>query len=272
MKPAEVDGLMTEALENYRETDPEGFKAMQLHDLSQVRIPYVAIALVVLAVMVVFLVSKMPNAHGEHEAKNLAELINHISTPRYLFGVIAQAFYVGAQIMCWTYIIHYGMTLHGLTAAEAQQRNIIAMVIFISSRFICTFFLQYIRAGLLLGLLAIGGLLLSLGTIFLPGIEGLYCLIGISGCMSLMFPTIYGLALDGMNPEDAKLASAGLIFAIVGGALMPPLQGRIIDMADFTLGTRVLESVRVSFVLPAICFVVIAVYGFMTSGAKRVAV
>ena len=269
MQPAEVDGLMTAALENFRDSDPEGFQEMQLHDLSVVRIPYVVIALVVLAVMVVFLSSKMPDASGDHEMKSLGVLISHLSTARYLFGVMAQAFYVGAQIMCWTYIIHYGMTLLGLTAAEAQNYNIIAMIIFLTSRFVCTFILQYMRPGFLLGLLAIGGLLLVLGAIFLQGMTGLYCLIGVSACMSLMFPTIYGLALDGINPEDAKLASAGLIFAIVGGALMPPLQGKIIDMEPVTLGSMTLESVRASFVLPAICFVVVAIYGFMTSGAKQ---
>jgi FHS family L-fucose permease-like MFS transporter len=89
--------------------------------------------------------------------------------------------------------------------------------------------------------------------------------------MSLMFPTIYGLALDGMNPEDAKLASAGLIFAIVGGALLPILQGKIIDLGPINIGVTSLESVRASFVLPGICFAVIAVYGFMTSDVRKTA-
>jgi FHS family L-fucose permease-like MFS transporter len=128
--------------------------------------------------------------------------------------------------MCWTFIIHYATTNLGMSAARAQNHNIIAMAIFCGSRFICTFVLKYIRPGRLLMILATGGILTTLGTIFLSGMPGLYCLIGISACMSLMFPTIYGIALDGMG-EDAKIASAGLIFAIVGGALMPPLQGRI---------------------------------------------
>ena len=83
--------------------------------------------------------------------------------------------------------------------------------------------------GILLGLLAIGGGVLTLGAIFLQGMTGLYCLVGVSACMSLMFPTIYGIALDGLTPNDAKLGSAGLIFAIVGGALMPRIQGGMID-------------------------------------------
>jgi fucose permease len=94
--------------------------------------------------------------------------------------------------------------------------------------------LKYLSPGLLLGMLAIGGAVLTLGTILLQGFAGIYCLVGISACMSLMFPTIYGIALDGLSVDDAKLGSAGLIFAIVGGALMPPLQGSMIDGGPVT--------------------------------------
>jgi FHS family L-fucose permease-like MFS transporter len=143
------------------------------------------------------------------------------------------------------------------------------MVLFLSSRFICTFILKYLNPGILLGLLAIGGGLLTLGAIFIQGLTGLYCLIGVSACMSLMFPTIYGIALHDLTPNDAKLGSAGLIFAIVGGALMPRLQGGIIDGEGMTIGGTMLESVRVSFFLPVICFVVIAFYGFLSNSIDR---
>lgn len=268
MLPGEVDGKVTAALETFADDQPEEHRAMQAKDLSVVRIPYVAIGVIVLAMLLVFAISKMPDTGTEHPKIALAQLVRHLSTPRYIGGVVAQAFYVGAQIMCWTFIIHYGMTLLGLSAAEAQRYNIVAMVIFLLSRFICTFILKYLRPGLLLGVLALGGITLTLGTIFLQGMSGLYCLIGVSACMSLMFPTIYGIALDGLNPEDAKLASAGLIFAIVGGALMPRLQGQIIDGASVSLGSITLESVRASFVLPLLCFVVIAIYGFVMSGER----
>ena len=98
---------------------------------------------------------------------------------------------------------------------------------------------------------------------------GLYCLIGVSACMSLMFPTIYGIALEGLTPNDAKLGSAGLIFAIVGGAFMPLWQGKMIDGSGMQVGSMMLESVRVSFFLPAICFVVIAIYGFLAASIRR---
>lgn len=265
MLPSEVDTLVTKSLRDYSEKEPTAHAQMQAHDLGVVRVPYVVIALVVLGVLLTFAISKMPTTGHADEKIHLVQVLRNLAHFRYLGGVVAQAFYVGAQIMCWTFIIHYGMTLLGLSAAQAQRYNIVAMAIFVTSRFICTFFLKYISPGLLLGILAIGGMLLTLGTIFLQGYAGLYCLVTISACMSLMFPTIYGIALDGLTADDAKLGSAGLIFAIVGGALMPRLQGQMIDMDPITIAGTTLESTRASFVLPFICFVVVASYGFLTS-------
>ena len=107
-----------------------------------------------------------------------------------------------------------------------------------------------------------GGILLSAGVILLQGRAGLYCLVAISICMSLMFPTIYGIALEGTG-EDAKLGSAGLIMAILGGSILPPLQAAIID-AGTVLS---MPAVNVSFILPLICFVVISIYGMRMSRA-----
>ena len=117
-------------------------------------------------------------------------------------------------------------------------------------------------------ILAAGGMIFTLGAIFLQGMAGLYSLIAISACMSLMFPTIYGIALKGLG-DDAKLGAAGLIMAIGGGCLMPPLQGKIMDMDAFNLGFMTLSSTRASFVLPLICFVVIAIFGLRTWKVHR---
>ncbi|MCG8449509.1 MAG: L-fucose:H+ symporter permease [Pirellulales bacterium] len=268
MNPADVAPRITSALEKFAQTDPAAHAVMQATDLATIRVPYVVIALVVLVVLATFGIAKMPNTGHSHDKIDLGQVVKNLMHFRYVGGVIAQAFYVGAQIMCWTFVIHYGMTLLGLSAAEAQEYNIAAMIVFVTSRFVCTFILKYLRPGMLLGILAIGGMLLTLGTIFLQGFPGLYCLVGISACMSLMFPTIYGIALDGLSVDDAKLGSAGLIFAIVGGAVFPPLQARIIDAPPVDLGGVTLESIRASFVLPLVCFVVIAIYGFMTSKGK----
>lgn len=269
MLPSTVDGLINTSLENFAKSDAAAHRLLQAHDLNIVMLPYAVIALVVLAVLVLFMLSRLPDTGHEEDPIELGTLLRRLASFRYLGGVVAQAFYVGAQIMCWTFIIHYGMTLVGLSSAQAQNYNIVAMVIFLLSRFICTFFLRFLPAGLLLGLLAVGGLGLTLGAIFLQGFTGLYCLIGVSACMSLMFPTIYGIALEGLTPNDAKLGSAGLIFAIVGGAILPRLQGGMIDGDGMTIGSQILESVRVSFFLPAVCFVVIAAYGFVMARKAR---
>ena len=270
MLPSEVDGLITTSLETFARESPAEHEAMVGHDLGVVIVPYVTIALVVLAILSVFLLSRMPDTGNEEERIKFFPLMRHlIFNFHYMGGVIAQTFYVGAQIMCWTFIIHYGMTLLGLSAAQAQNYNIIAMILFLSSRFICTFILKYLNPGQLLGILAIGGATLTLGAVFLQGMAGLYCLIGVSGCMSLMFPTIYGIALQDLSPNDAKLGSAGLIFAIVGGAFLPRFQGGIIDGDGWTIGSLALDSVRVSFFLPVICFIVIALYGFLSNVIER---
>jgi FHS family L-fucose permease-like MFS transporter len=157
----------------------------------------------VIGVLALFLMSKMPDTGHEEEKIDLGPLLKRLANFHYLGGVVAQAFYVGAQIMCWTFIIHYGMTLLGLTAAQAQNYNIIAMVLFLTSRFICTFILKYLNPGILLSILAVGGGALTMGAIFIQGMTGLYCLIGVSACMSLMFPTIYGIAPDDLRYRPA---------------------------------------------------------------------
>ena len=166
-------------------------------------------------------------------------------------------FYVAAQIMTWTFIIQYADNL-GINKATAQTYNIVAMTLFLSGRFISTMLMKYVNSRLLLsifGCLA-GGC--ALGAITIVGMGGLYCLVGISIFMSLMFPTIYGIALENVDSRDTTLGAAFLVMAIVGGALMPPLQGMIIDQ-QVLFGH---PAVNVSFVLPLLCFVVITIYGY----------
>ena len=263
---ADSKNVASTALQDFKDGKIASFQGkshaeLQKHDLKIVSMPYMVIGFVVIGVMGLFIVTKMPDTspqgdeHDIHFGRTVGRLL---SNHRYVGGVIAQTFYVGAQIMCWTFIIQYAENALGIDKATAQNHNILAMVIFLCSRFICTFFLKYISPGRLLMGLSLGGLVCTLGAIHLQGMAGLYSLIAISACMSLMFPTIYGLALDGVG-EDAKLGSAGLIFAIVGGAFMPRLQGQILDLDSF-MGTT---ATRGSFYLPALCFVVIAIYGMV---------
>jgi FHS family L-fucose permease-like MFS transporter len=246
--------------------EPEAFSAIAKSDLDVIIGPYVILGLVVLVAFLIFAIARLPKSgEGGRQPLDLGGTFSRlIRNPHYIWGVVAQSFYVGAQIMCWTFIIQYAGATLGMSKEDAQGYNIIAMIVFVSSRFICTFLLKYLSPGRLLFGLAIGGGLLTLGTIFLQGMTGLWCLVAISACMSLMFPTIYGIALDGLG-DDAKLGSAGLILAIGGGCLMPPLQGMMIDQQTI-LG---LSGVRASFILPFVCFVAIAIYGFASTRFQR---
>ena len=239
--------------------------ALTAQDLAVVRTPYLGIAFVIVVVFVAIAITRMPAYGEEDRSLNVGPTLRRLlRNSRYVEGVIAQFFYVGAQIMCWTFIIHYGTMELGLSEVQAQGYNMVAMVIFVTSRFICTFLLKYVSPGGLLLALAIAGGGLTVGAILIPGMVGLYCLVGISACMSLMFPTIYGIALKGVG-EDAKLGAAGLIMAILGGSVMPPVQGAIIDLESVGFGGFSFSAVRVSFVLVVICFALIAHYGWRTS-------
>lgn len=239
---------------------------IRLQDLATIRNPYVAIGLVVVAVFIIFAITKMPNtAKTEKENTATESLGNLIHNKVYREGVIAQMAYVAAQIMVWTFIIQYADHL-GINKATAQKYNICAMVMFLCARFISTFLMKYVNGRVLLSIFGIGASLCTLGTILIVGIPGLWCLVGISFFMSLMFPTIYGIALENVNAEDSTLGAAFLVMAIVGGALMPPLQGAIID-----LGTVMNHpAVNFSFILPLICFLLIVVYGYRANRALKV--
>lgn len=229
------------------------------HDLEVIRNPYIILGFVVIAMFMIIYFFKMPETGTSTDKSSVKDSFGRLlKNKKYREGVIAQMFYVAAQIMCWTFIIHYAENL-GISKSDAQNYNIIAMGIFLTSRFISTFLMRYVNSRMLLTFFALGGIVATLGVIFFQGMGGLYCLIAVSAFMSLMFPTIYGIALEGIG-NDATLGAAGLVMAIVGGALMPPIQGAIIDLG--TVGA--LPAVNFSFVLPLICFVVIAIYGYRT--------
>ena len=237
--------------------------SIRLHDLAVIRNPYVAIGLVVVAIFVIIALTKMPQTQSEEQkalgnVHTTGQTLSNLWHNRiYREGVVAQMFYVAAQIMTWTFIIQYADNL-GINKATAQMYNIVAMSLFLCSRFISTFLMRYVNTRVLLSVFAIGAAVCTIGAISIVGMFGLYCLVGISFFMSLMFPTIYGIALENVDSQDTSLGAAFLVMAIVGGALMPPLQGMIIDQQT-VFGH---PAVNVSYALPLICFIIIMVYGW----------
>ena len=253
--------------------DDSEFEALKNADLDILISPYLAIGAVIIVMFLIILFTKMPkNGDQNHDIHIMTTLKKLVSMKRYREGVIAQFFYVGAQIMCWTFIIQYGTRVfmaEGMEeqAAEvlSQQFNIYAMIFFICSRFIATFLMKWLKPAVLLSIFGILAMIFTVGVIVFQNRMGIYCLVCVSGCMSLMFPTIYAIALKGLG-DEAKFGAAGLIMAILGGSVLPPLQAMIIDkgtvFGDF-------PATNVSFILPFVCFLIVTVYGYRVHLSKN---
>ena len=248
--------------------DPAAFEALKVADLSVVVKPYAILGLAILAIFALIAVMRIPVKKQEDDglSRNLGPSVRRLLGNRtYREGVVAQFFYVGAQITCWTFIIQYGTQVfmaEGIAEQEAevmsQQLNIVAMALFCCSRFICTALMRRFRPSAMLAIFASVAIVLTLVVMFAGGRVGLYCLVAVSACMSLMFPTIYGIALRNTG-SDTEIGSAGLIMAILGGSLLPPLQALIIDGGQLNM----------SFIVPMVCFVVVMIYGVKNTYGKE---
>jgi FHS family L-fucose permease-like MFS transporter len=261
--------LQSDTIENFSSLDEAKKVLIRASDLMVIRDPYVILGLVVIAVFVLILVCKMPQSNNEEALHSIKDAFADLfQNKKYVLGVFAQVFYVGAQIMCWTYIYQYAEAI-GISNVAAANYQFVAFILFLAGRAIGTYLLRFINAGRLLLYFSLFGVLLTMGTIFIFGEIGLYLLVGLSFFMSIMFPTIYGISLDGLNEEESKIGAAGLVMAIVGGALMPKFQGMLIDFGGVAVDDiKILgvPEINFSFVLPLLCFVYIAYFG------KKVAV
>ena len=259
-----LGGAVPNVMKVMRANEPDTFNTLQETDLANVRGPYMVIAVVVSTFFFIFAFTKMPTFKQEEKDAPFLEITKRLfSRARFVEGVLAQLFYVGAQIMCWTYIYQYAEAI-GISSQDAANYQFICFIVFLVGRAIGTYLLRFVNAGKLLFQFAIMAGICVLGTIFIKGIVGLYALVAISFFMSLMFPTIYGIALEDLDEKESKIGAAGLVMAIVGGALMPKLQGMIIDLggsgvADTTI--MGVSEVNFSFLLPFLCFIFIAFYG-----------
>ena len=252
-------------------------KVFILKDISLYSISgtYMTLGLVLLGVLVVMLLVKMPDGKDDEavedsvaEGSMRATLKRLWANKRYRRGVMAQFFYVGAQIGVWSFTIRIVMQELGILEAEAADVYLIAIVGFCVSRFVYTWLMKYVAPVRLLVFGSVMSLICALVVVFAAGTGWLLVtfLILISVFMSLMFPTIYGLALErveqptyGGHPGDAKIGASGLIMAILGGALLTPLQGFVSDTC----------SIYTSFSVPAVCFAVVLLYSVYAIRSER---
>lgn len=231
-------------------------EAIQQAELTAVMGPYVTIGLALLVLWVVIARTSMPKSSKEASTTiDLWPTLKRLTKKKnYAMGVVAQFFYVGAQICVWSFTIRYVMGELNLNEAGASNYYIAALVVFTLFRFVNTWLMRYFRPENLLMLSALLGVLSTLVVITGSGYMGVVALVAISGFMSLMFPTIFGLASEGLG-GDTKIGSSGLIMAIGGGAALPALQGMLSDATG---------SIHISYWVPLVCFLIVALYGFLS--------
>lgn len=259
-----LKNLQSDDISNFASLEESKKIMIKTADLMVIRDPYVILGLVIIGVFILILLSKMPQASDKNGIPSIGATFSSLAkNKKYVLGVLAQVLYVGAQIMCWTYIYQYAEGI-GIDSSTAANYQFAAFLVFLVGRAIGTYMLRFMSSGKLLMYFSLLAVVFCFGTIWIEGTLGLYSLVGISFCMSLMFPTIYGIALDGLNEEESKIGAAGLVMAIVGGALMPKFQGMLIDaggsgVADIKIAG--VSEVNFSFILPLFCFLYIAWYG-----------
>ena len=252
--------LNSASAEERASMNSEKLDVIQSQELNAVMGPYVTVAIVLILLWVLIYFVKMPKASNASQDYNILPTIKRLlKNKNYLMGIVAQFFYVGAQIGVWSFTIRYAMQELHLDEQEASNYYLASLVLFMVSRFVCTYIMKYIKASSLLFTLSLIAMACCFFVIFLGGMAGVYALILISGCMSLMYPTIYGLAISGLS-KDTKIGSSGLVMAILGGAVITPFQGLVSDAT---------QSINYAFFVPLFSFGVIFMYAIFVN-KKRV--
>lgn len=252
-----LPNLNTATAEERAAMTQEALNAVRSAELQAVMTPYVGMALVLLVIWLLIAFIKVPRTENagvsaEQEAHDGfgATFKRLMKLPQYRWGVVAQFFNVAAQTCVWTFTIQYVQEAIGGSEANAADYLQYSLIVFLISRFVMTWLISIFRPTVLLSLLGFAGVALALYASQVSNISGVWAVVALSACLSLMFPTIYGIALNGLG-KDTKFGSAGLVMAILGGAIMPMVQGAAIDTYGAT----------VSYVVPAVCFLIVAAYG-----------
>lgn len=243
---------------------PEALREVQSAELAAVMGPYVGVSVILILIWLGIFFTRMPRSYrkpeqSEREIPLGVAFGRLLRQPHYLAGVVAQFFYVGAQIGVWSFTIRYVMVELELNEAGAANYYLAAILLFAASRFLCTWLMSFFSPDRVLTAMSLLAMVLTLPVIFAGGLPGVIALVAISGCMSLMFPTIFGLSVQDLGPET-KLGGSGLIMAILGGAVLTAIQGQVSDLSG---------SIRVSYWVPCFCFLVIAGFGLLSEHQRR---
>jgi FHS family L-fucose permease-like MFS transporter len=237
----------------------------QESDLSLVLKPYtgIALALLVIWLFIAFRTIKVPDEHGEfglheREERQGGALGRLWQNRHYRYGVVAQFLNVGAQVCAWTFTIQYAQDVVGVPVASSGWYLQASLIVFLIARFVMVYLLGIVRPTKLLFAMAALGVVLCLVAVFAQNMIGLIAVVGISISLSLMFPTIYGVALQGMG-RDTKFGAAGLVMAILGGALLPMVHGKVMDVA----------GAAEAYIVPGVCLAGVALYALFDLRTSR---
>jgi FHS family L-fucose permease-like MFS transporter len=239
----------------------EQLRQAQEKDLSLVLLPYTGIACVLILIWLLIAFRKMttPAEQSEFEVEIQRGAFGRLWRNRhYRYGVAAQFFNVAAQVCTWTFTIQYAQDVVHVPTAHSGWYLQASLILFLISRFVMTYLLGIFRPTMLLFAMGVIGVCLALLAVLSPNMVGLIAVVGISLSLSLMFPTIYGVALQGLG-EDTKFGAAGLVMAILGGAVMPLVHGRVMDQ----LGAAP------AFLVPGICLALVACYALFDLRTSR---
>ena len=238
---------------NLAAVSAETERQIRAEQLRAVTGPYIGLGILLAVILVIIFIQKAPPAASSSEETTTTRPANPAAilwrSKRYRYGVPAQFFNVAAQVCCWTYIIQYTQQAVDGSLQLGSQMLQISLIIFLIARFVMTAVIARIRATKVMTALGTLAVCLCIYAALRPDFTGVIAVIAISSCLSLMFPTIYGVALAGLG-EATKFGAAGLVMAIVGGAIMPMVQGKVMDMT----------SASTSFVVPAFCFAMVTLY------------
>jgi FHS family L-fucose permease-like MFS transporter len=246
---------------------PAQLQAIRAGELGAVMGPYLGLGFVLLLIAVAIasqkappIVEEFPDA-GPHDGGTGSLFRLLWRTRRYRYGVVAQFFNVAAQVCTWTYLIQYVQQALGGSLEKGGFYLQMSLLVFLAARFLMTWVIGRVRATKVLAVLAFLAVLLCAFAMFSPNLAGVLALVAVSFCLSLMFPTIYGVALKGLGPAT-KFGAAGLVMAIVGGAIMPLVQGALVDAT----------SPALSFIVPAVCFAAVGLYALYDLAARATSI